>query len=202
MIPFEALEVAGFAIAFAALNRIRGSSIPGGAWIAAIALGVAAFCLSGRWFPAAAVTVAYIFGEAIDGWTAWIVGLQKHMTQAIFNRKLPGFDDTGRRAGAWRFASLFADPHIDFRKFCIAGMAYRGVVWFAPVFAVLWGFGLASWWQALAATLICGALMPVSYFAGSALATKATREGEKVKYLRWAEPIYGAAYGAALGIAV
>lgn len=179
----------------AVMNRVRGSSIKGGAYMAAAVFCVGVFFVTGSWLTSLLFGAAYILGELIDGWTAWIIGLQESMTQKLFNKKLSTFDDTGRRTGSWWLASQFANPKKDFKKFCIIGMAWRGVVWFAPVFAVLWWFGVSPWWLSIAATLACGILMPYCYIYGSKLSG-----GEK--YLRIAEPIYGAVYGGLIGIAL
>ena len=179
----------------AVLNRVRGSKIRGGAWIAAAGLAAATFLDTHAYIAALAALVGYIAGESF-GWTAWLYGLKRDMTQAKFNELLPQFDDTGRLDGSWWFASLCADPRQDFRKFSTLGMMWRGFVWWMPVFVMLWWFGAVEWWKAIPAVAGLGIVMPFAYRIGDALSLG------RFRYLQKSETLYGAVYGGVIAAAM
>ena len=178
----------GGALAFAAANRLRGMV---GALVAipAALVGLSVWWISGLpWLGVALVVAAYVGGESW-GWTKWINCIKMNLTQAQYNAK-------------WQYPKEVDAPNYeyllhkvrpgwdnrDYQSYVWTGMVIRGALWWAPVYAVLWRFGMA-WPVAVGATVLVSLLFPILYH------TAWRTDVGDFKYLQKAEVIYGFAYG-------
>lgn len=188
---YLALYIALGAVAGAVLNRLRGTKAVY-AWLAAAALGGVVFWLSGSWIAFVAATLAYILGENW-GWTKWINCIPGHFTQAAYNRRW-SYPKEVDAPYYERLMQFFMDDEKDYKPYVFVGMVIRGLLWWVPVFAVLWYFGLTSLVVAVAATIGLSVAFPVVYkYAHSVQVVNG-------RYLQTAEVFYGALYGAVLGL--
>ena len=198
------------------LNKVRGGTwafsrgIKGaGAWIAAAGLAAPLAFLSQDLVLAAAFAIAYIAGESI-GWTKWIWCIPGKMTQEYYNQNW-AVDAPVKHDKEWgeSFLKGLVDEHKNYWIYCFLGMTFRGILWWAPVFAVF------AWWfstlggrafspevlstmapLAVLVTIGLGVLFPLSYWLASRLSPNDS------DYIGWAEGLYGAIYGAVLGLVV
>lgn len=180
------------AVLGAVANRLRGT-INYLVWVPAALLAGSVWWFSGSWLAAIVVALAYVLGESF-GWTKWINCIPNNMSQVSYNRKWLT-DDTGKKDGSYWIAQAIANERSDYKTHCLVGMIVRGIYWWAPVFAALWWFGLASAPVAIGAVGVLAFAFPQAYRLGY----KYQFMG---RYLRSAEVIYGAIYGAVLGIVI
>jgi hypothetical protein len=186
------------AVAFAALNRVRGSrldqlGIPikgNGAFIAGIGIAAVTWWFSSDWKAALAVGVAYMVGE-LWGWTRWLQGCSCKFTQAEWNEKPYGRDDTTLGG----LANKLVDNRKNYKLHCFLGFMLRGLLWWVPVFGALWWFGLVAPLWAVGSVVGLSVAIPFVYYLGYKLRIND-------KYLQTAEVLYGALYGAVLGFTI
>jgi hypothetical protein len=186
------------AVAFAALNRVRGSrldqlGIPikgNGAFIAGIGMAAMAWWFTHNWIAALVVGAAYMLGEA-PGWTRWLQGCSCNFTQAEWNEKPYGSDDTT----LGDLANKLVDNRKNYKLHCFLGFMLRGLLWWVPVFAALWWFGMVDPLWAVGSVVGLSVAIPFVYYIGY----KVQFMG---KYLQSAEVLYGALYGATLGFVI
>lgn len=183
------LWLVGSTLAFAVLNRLRGTKNYL-VWLPAAALAAMVWWLSRDWLAAGLVAAAFVGGESF-GWTKWINAIPGHLTQKQYNKKWLS-DKTGYEGPAY-IAGLLADEATDYKRYVLVGMIARGVVWWAPVYAVLWWFDLVSPLIAIGLVSVLAVAFPFAYGLGYRL------ELGSFGYLQKAEIIYGALYGAAFG---
>ena len=188
---YTILTIALGTILGAVMNRLRGTKSVY-AWAAAGVLGACVFMLGGGWLAAILTGAAYVLGENW-GWTKWTNCIPGQFTQSAYNRR-------------WAYPLEVDAPHYekimqyvitdkeDYKPYVFVGMVIRGLLWWAPVLAVLWWFGLVGLVVAIATTVGLSVAFPVVYkFAHSVQVVNG-------RYLQTAEVFYGALYGAILAI--
>jgi hypothetical protein len=183
------------ALAFAVLNRVRGSRLDqlglpvkgNGAFIAGLGVLGLTWWISQSYVPAIAAGVAYMVGE-LWGWTRWIHGLSGKFSQEEFEQMMKNDDTT--LAG---LADKIAPMRENYMHHCFVGMILRGLLWWVPLFSVWWWFGLVTTVEAIASVAGLSLVFPIVYWLAYKLDFVA-------KYLQRAEVIYGALYGAAFAV--
>jgi hypothetical protein len=182
------------------VNRIRGGGVlnlsSNSHWVAVAVMALVVFLVSWSWLAALVVGGAYLLGENF-GWTKWIGCAPLTLTQEEYNKRWLA-DKTGYEGPA-HIAKLFADEKTDYKTYCFVGMAARGAVWWVPVFAALWWFGLATWSEALLVVPALSLAFPVTYWLAYRMEWIPTLGGRDA-YISRSEILYGALYGAALGL--
>ena len=184
---------------FAFLNRVRGGLFKkkvewlSGGWIPTVALIAIGMLYGLKPWQAAVIGGLYFLGEQW-GWTKWLYGLQANRTQEMWNANPPG-DDTGREDGTHAIADLFVDERKNYYMHSVVGMGARALLWWGPVFAAFWWFGLA-WFYALPMVAILIVTMPALYSIASDMDSFFG-----LGYLGRAEVMYGAVYGGVLAAA-
>ena len=183
------------------LNRIRGgmlkSWVSGGAWIAAVGLGLMVFVLTGNVWASLLMVPAFILGENF-GWTKYINTVPGVLTQRAYNTKWANVD-TDFVSYPWdRVASMFVDPRESYERHTNIGMALRGAVFIGPCMGVLCGFGLMPMWYAIPGLVVGSVAFPMTYKWAYGMTMFSWR------YLQKAETMYGLVFGAimAFGLAI
>lgn len=177
-----------FVVAFALLNRLRGmigilSLLP------TALLGFFVWMLTNNFMAAGLVAGAYFVGESW-GWTKWINCIKLDLTQAKYNEKW-AYPKEVDKPDFESIMQLLMDDQKDYKPYVILGMVIRGALWWAPVFVLgfLWSVFSLPW--AIIGTIGLAVLFPVCYHIGYKILPA-------FGYLKKAEVIYGAVYGAVL----
>lgn len=188
-----------WALAFAVANRLRGMKsylvvIPtvlvglsvwlyfGGSWLAVLL----AALLAGA---------AYWAGESW-GWTKWINNIPGTITQAEYNAKWQYPKEVDTPYFEWLLHKVRPGwDNRDYKSYVWVGMTIRGLLWWGPVYAVLWWFGM-PWFTAVGAAALVSVLFPILYRVAYETDVKDFR------YLQKAEVAYGFAYGLVLLLAL
>ncbi|BAQ16113.1 hypothetical protein [Methyloceanibacter caenitepidi] len=186
------METVALSVLFAVLNRLRGW-VGILVWLAAGAFGLIVWALTGEWIAAAAATGAFVIGESW-GWTKWIRCTPGHFTQKQYDVLFLD-DDTGKINGTYWLAELIAPERKDYWAHCFLGAYLRGLWWWLPVFGVLAWFGLVNFVDGAVSAAALSFAFPVVYWLAYRLP-----EIFGLRYLMRAEIIYGAIYGAVLGL--
>jgi len=210
----EILLLIALPFIMAILNRWRGSRmdqligsdlwfIKNGAPIAAVGIMLIVAALTQDWIVAFLAGLAYFGGETF-GWAKWVRSAQFWWTdwQKQYNRQWLA-RETGKSSGIHQIANMFAKETEDFTSYAIISLILRGIWWWAPVFAVLAGFGAMHIPVAIIATLAMGIMFPICYYIGGQMHNKNIMKDSIFFgiYMNNAEKIYGFAQGAILALA-
>lgn len=194
-------------ILFLILNRWRGSRmdqiigidlpiIHNGAPIAAIGLMGVMYLLTYNLLLAFAAGLAYFIGEA-PGWAKWIKAVpfwgNKQWQENYNKNEAPR--GTGKSIGIHQLASVFVNELKDFEAYSKVCLVLRGIVWWAPVYAVFVYFGLVNIATAVLAVILMGMMFPITYRIG----WKITKDSA---YVPRAEQLYGFTQGIILALSL
>jgi hypothetical protein len=136
------------------------------------------------------VMLAWLAGEA-PGWAHWIRTNNQWFDESYqeeYNRKW--LNDDGGNWGLRQLVNKFFDESKDFTKHAIAALVIRGMIWYAPVYAVLVAYGFVNVFVAILATVAMGILFPLTFYLG-----RGTKAGSGTE-----EKWYGAAQGVVLAL--
>ena len=193
----ELILIPIFAVAFMFLNRVRGGGykkIPRGKEVASVGFGLAIGIATLDPISAVLCGGLYRIG-AMWSWGQWVGA-----SRWFFDKSKQGSYDAellpkrdGRDSGIHFIVSRFVDQRKDFTRYCLACLFLRGIWWFAPVYAALAMSVDMNPLVAIAATLAAGVTMPLAYLIGGKTGKGYWGNGEK---------IYGAFYGAILGLSL
>ena len=188
----------------AVINRIRGSGqddpvfskllpnfLKNGSPFGTMLFMGAMMLITNDLLAAGAVAAAWFVFE-LFAWGKWIGTVPKFFDaswQDTYNQTTALRKD-GKDIGIHQIASIFFKETKNFTMYCITCLFLRGVVWFAPIYAILVGFGLVTIPIAVVSTAIVGILFPISFIIGYKI--------NKKSYWATGEYIYGAAQGAVL----
>ena len=194
------LLIASLPIAVALINRIRGGWIEGikgaSAYIAGALLAGLIFLITYNPILAGSFLVAYIAAESF-GWGKWISQIpnwhDKSYTQAMYLKSAAYKRDDGKNNGVHLLANLVAKEDKDFRDYGWWALVFRGVLWWAPVLAVLVYFDAIHWGVATGGTVLLGFAFPLLY-------SLAFKMFGKDKFWGRGELMYGAVQGAVLAV--
>ena len=186
------------------LNKLRGSGteeffgrgiikkiFKNGAPIAAMGLFALMYAYSMDLALAGAVAGMWLLFETF-AWGKWLSAVPHFFDpswQGTYNATLTSRKD-GKDNGIHKLATLVAKETTNFTRYCIASLVLRGVLWFAPVYAVLVAWEQVSVLVAIPAVAVIGVMFPISYILAHKI--------NKAKYWPTGEYIYGGVYGAVL----
>ncbi len=182
------LEIVLYAVMGATLQRLRGW-VNYLVWVMGVVWGLAAWANTGNIYLSVVFCLAMVLGENW-GWTKWIVNIPFHKNQEWYNLKW-AYPKEVDSPGYEHVLAALIDDKSHYKTYVITGMALRGLLWWAPVYAVFYYFGLPLL-MCVASALFLSVVFPMVYWLGYRLSSLGFR------YLQRSEVMYGAIYGVVL----
>lgn len=147
--------------------------------------------------PIAVLVAAYVGGESW-GWTKWINCIKFNLTQEQYNKKwaYPNKGDAPNYEALMQKLLEDGWDQRDYKSYVWVGMFFRGLLWWAPFYMAMWALGMIDVGVALVLACLAAICFPFIYQLGWKLS-----QSNGVRYLWISEIMYGAYYGALMGVA-
>ena len=118
--------------------------------------------LVAEWYYALAFGVLFIAGESY-AWGKWIGFLVDYE-----NKHEPEYDSKVGKGFPYihYISNYIVDERIDYKRYCQTALAIRGLVWFAPMYALLGYAGLISFIEVVSISMVLAIGFPVACYIG------------------------------------
>ena len=115
-----------------------------------------------EWYYGLAFVVLFLIGESY-AWGKWVGYLVDYE-----NKHEPEYSSKVGKSFPYLhyIADVFADETKNYKLYCQVALAIRGLVWFAPMYAVLGYDGLISWTEVAAISIVLAIGFPVACYVG------------------------------------
>ena len=151
------------------LNRLRGtgdvlrvgSFIVTGIMLYALYLMIVVTIIS-EWYYGLAFVVMFVAGESY-AWGKWIGYLVDYEDEHS-----PEYDSKVGKSFPYihYIANAIVSERVNYKKYCQVALALRGLVWFAPAYAVLGYAGLINWIEVAVISIVLAVGFPIAAYAG------------------------------------
>ena len=156
-------------IAEAVLNRLRGTGdvlrvgwfMVTGIMLYALYLMVVVTMIS-EWYYGLAFVVLFVAGESY-AWGKWIGYLVDYEDEHS-----PEYDSKVGKSFPYihYVANAIVSERMNYKRYCQVALALRGLVWFAPMYAVLWYAELINWVEVAVISIVLAVGFPIAAYAG------------------------------------
>ena len=118
--------------------------------------------LVAEWYYALAFGVLFVAGESY-AWGKWIGFLVDYE-----NKHEPEYDSKVGKGFPYihYIANYIVDEKIDYKRYCQVALAIRGLVWFAPMYALLGYAGLISLIEVVSISIVLAIGFPYACYIG------------------------------------
>ena len=151
------------------LNRLRGTGDVlrvgnfrvTGIMLYAVYLMIVVTMLS-EWYYGLAFVVLFVAGESY-AWGKWIGYLVDYEDEHS-----PEYDSKVGKSFPYihYVANAIVSERVNYKKYCQTALAIRGLVWFAPMYAVLWYAGLINWIEVAVISIVLAVGFPIAAYVG------------------------------------
>lgn len=153
----------------AVLNRLRGTGdVLRVGWFRVTGIMLYALYLMAvvtiisEWYYGLAFVVLFVAGESY-AWGKWIGYLVDYE-----NKHTPEYDSkVGKRFPYIHYiADIFAPEIKNYKLYCQTALAIRGLIWFAPMYALLGYAGLINWIEVAVISIVLAVGFPIAAYVG------------------------------------
>ena len=151
------------------LNRLRGTGDVlrvgnfrvTGIMLYALYLMVVVTMLS-EWYYGLAFVVLFVAGESY-AWGKWVGYLVDYEDEHS-----PEYDSKVGKSFPYihYIANAIVSERVNYKRYCQVALAIRGLVWFAPVYAVLGVAGVINWIEVAVISIVLAIGFPIAAYAG------------------------------------
>ena len=115
-----------------------------------------------EWYYGLAFVVLFVAGESY-AWGKWIGYLVDYEDEHS-----PEYDSKVGKSFPYihYIANAIVSERVNYKRYCQVALALRGLVWFAPMYAVLWYAELINWIEVAVISIVLAVGFPIAAYAG------------------------------------
>ena len=115
-----------------------------------------------EWYYALAFSVLFVAGESY-AWGKWIGYLVDYEDEHS-----PEYDSKVGKSFPYihYIANAIVSERVNYKRYCQVALALRGLVWFAPMYAVLWYAELINWIEVAVISIVLAVGFPIAAYIG------------------------------------
>ena len=115
-----------------------------------------------EWYYGLAFVVLFVAGESY-AWGKWIGYLVDYEDEHS-----PEYDSKVGKSFPYihYVANAIVSERVNYKRYCQVALALRGLVWFAPMYAVLGVAGLINWIEVVVISIVLAVGFPIAAYAG------------------------------------
>ena len=115
-----------------------------------------------EWYYGLAFVVLFVAGESY-AWGKWIGYLVDYEDEHS-----PEYDSKVGKSFPYihYIANAIVSERVNYKKYCQVALTLRGLVWFAPMYAVLWYAGLINWIEVVIISIVLAVGFPIAAYVG------------------------------------
>ena len=115
-----------------------------------------------EWYYGVSFALMFIAGESY-AWGKWIGYLVDYEDEHS-----PEYDSKVGKSFPYihYIANAIVSERVNYKRYCQVALAIRGLVWFAPMYAVLWYAGLINWIEVAVISIVLAVGFPIAAYAG------------------------------------
>ena len=115
-----------------------------------------------EWYYGLAFVVLFVAGESY-AWGKWIGYLVDYEDEHS-----PEYDSKVGKSFPYihYIANAIVSERMNYKRYCQVALAIRGLVWFAPMYAVLWYAELINWIEVVVISIVLAVGFPIAAYIG------------------------------------
>ena len=115
-----------------------------------------------EWYYGLAFVVLFVAGESY-AWGKWIGYLVDYEDEHS-----PEYDSKVGKSFPYihYIANAIVSERVNYKRYCQVALTLRGLVWFAPMYAVLWYAELINWIEVAVISIVLAVGFPIAAYAG------------------------------------